>query len=143
MVWGNADCEFFAEGRSTFDISWLTSETVATQPQDRKRKKLGVGEEVSLTLKPSSLPSPTWVINGTPGTSALSSSTGDTSKLTAGGLACAPTIEATIIGEILKIDFDVIEPTGVTMEQESGTGIWHVKGRPSAGFKGSAVYYTN
>ena len=36
----------------------------------------------------------------------------------------------------MKIDFDVIEPTGVTMQQEPGNGVWHIQGRPSAGFMG-------
>ena len=112
--------DFFAEGKdTTLYIAWMTSETVATQPQDQKRKKLGVGEEVNLTLKPSSLPSPTWALNGTPGTSALSTTTGITSKLTAGGLACTPTTEATINGEVVKIDFNVIEPATVTFSRTS------------------------
>ena len=129
--------DFFADGKdATLYIAWMTSETVATQPQDRKRKKLGVGEEVNLTLKPSSLPSPTWVLNGTQGTSGLDPLAGISSKLTAGERACTPTTEATVLGENVKIDFNVIEPTGVTMEQETGTGIWHIQGRPSAGFMG-------
>jgi Bacterial TSP3 repeat len=52
----NESENFFASGKTaTLYIAWMTSETVATQPQDQKRKKLGVGEEVNLTLKPSSL----------------------------------------------------------------------------------------
>lgn len=129
--------QFFASGKdATLYIAWLTSETVATLPSDRTRKKLGVGEEVNLTLKPASLPSPSWAVTGTPGTSTLSPTSGITSKLTAGERACTPTTEATILGEIVKINFDVVEPTGVTMEQELGTGVWHVQGKPSAGFKG-------
>jgi hypothetical protein len=129
--------DFFAEGKdATLYIAWMTSETVATQPQDRKRKRLGVGEDVNLTLKPSSLPSPTWVLNGTQGTSQLSPLAGITSVLTAGERACTPSTEATILGELVKIEFDVIEPTGVTMDQEQGTGVWHIQGKPSAGFKG-------
>lgn len=128
---------FFAEGKdATLYIAWMTSETVATQPQDRKRKRLGVGEEVNLTLKPASLPSPTWALTGTQGTSQLNPLAGITSMLTAGERACTPSTEATILGELVKIDFDVIEPTGVTMQQEPGTGVWHIQGRPSAGFMG-------
>lgn len=129
--------DFFAEGKdATLYIAWMTSETVATQPQDRKRKRLGVGEEVNLTLKPASLPSPTWALTGTQGTSQLNPLAGITSMLTAGERICTPSTEATILGELVKIDFDVIEPTGVTMDQEQGTGVWHIQGKPSAGFKG-------
>ena len=46
--------QFFASGKdATLYIAWLTSETVAENPTDRKRVKLGVGEEVNLKVKPS------------------------------------------------------------------------------------------
>jgi hypothetical protein len=116
--------DFFADGKdATLYVAWLTSETVATQPTDRKRKKLGVGEEVNLTLKPSSLPSPTWALTGTPGTSTLSPMSGITSKLTAGERACTPTSEATINGETVKIDFNVVEPSTVTLVKTGGSGV--------------------
>lgn len=112
--------DFFADGKdATLYIAWMTSETVATVPQDQKRKKLGVGEEVNLTLKPSSMPSPTWVLNGTPGTSVLNPLTGITSFLTSGKRACTPTTEATILGETVKIDFNVVQPTGETATKTS------------------------
>jgi hypothetical protein len=112
--------EFFADGKdATLYIAWMTSATVATVPQDQKRKKLGVGEEVNLTLKPSSMPSPTWVLNGTPGTSVLNPLTGITSFLTSGKRACTPTTEATILGETVKIDFNVVQPTGETATKTS------------------------
>lgn len=130
--------DFFADGKdATLYVAWMTSETVATQPQDQRRKKLGVGEEVNLTLKPSSLPSPTWALSGTPGTSALSTLTGINSKLTAGGLACSPTTEATINGEVVKIDFNVIEPTTVTFSRVSTTN----QTTPSLGLLMTANFY--
>lgn len=131
--------QLFAIGKdATLYIAWLISETVATRPRDRKRKKLGVGEEVNLTLKPSSLPSPAWVLNATLGTSGFNPLAGITSKLTAGERACTPSTEVTILGEAVKIDFNVVEPSGVVMEQETGTGVLHIQGKPSAGFVGRA-----
>lgn len=128
---------FFADGKdAALYIAWLTSKTVATLPTDQKRKKLGVGEEVNLTLKPTSLPSPTWNLSGGVGTSGLNPIAGVSSKITAGERACTPSTEATILGEKVKIDFNVIEPTGATMKRETGTGIWHIQGLPSAGFIG-------
>ena len=132
---------FFAQGKTAdLYIALMTSETVATLPTDRRRKKVGVGEEVNLTLTPSSLPSPTWALGGTPGTSALNPLTGITSKLTAGERACTPSTEATINGVTIKIDFEVVEPDGVVMEQEPGTGVWHIQGKGSAGFKGRPYF---
>jgi hypothetical protein len=113
--------EFFANDKSaTLYIAWMTSETVAAQPQDRKRHKLGVGEEVNLTLKPASLPTPTWELTGTKGTSNLDPLTGITSKLTAGERACTPIPEATILGKKVKIDFNVIEPSSVSIAKTGG-----------------------
>ena len=133
----NESNSFFAQGKSAdLYIALMISETVATLPTDRIRKKLGVGEDVTLTLTPSSLPSPTWALAGTPGTSTLNPLAGITSLLTAGERACTPTTEATINGVTVKIEFEVVEPSGVIMEQEAGTGVKHVNGVPSAGFKG-------
>ncbi|RPJ34299.1 MAG: hypothetical protein EHM17_07110 [Verrucomicrobiaceae bacterium] len=137
----NESNSFFAQGKTAdLYIALMTSETVATLPTDRKRKKVGVGEEVNLTLTPSSLPSPTWALAGTPGTSALNPLTGISSVLTAGERACTPSTEATINGVTVKIDFEVVEPDGVVMEQEPGTGIWHIQGKGSAGFKGRPYF---
>jgi hypothetical protein len=131
--------DFFADGKdATLYIAWMTSETVVSMPQDRKRKKLGVGEEVNLMLKPSSLPSPTWALTGTQGTSQLNPLAGITSMLTAGERACTPSTEATILGELVKIDFEVVEPSAMVMERYPGTGIRHTNGTASAGFQARA-----
>ena len=131
--------DFFADGKdATLYVAWMISETVVSMPQDRKRKKLGVGEEVNLTLKPSSLPSPTWTLSGTPGTSQINPLIGITSILTAGERACTPTTEAAILGEMVKIDFEVVEPSAMVMERYPGTGIRHTNGTASAGFQARA-----
>ena len=128
---------FFAAGKdATLYVAWLTSETVATLPTDRKRTKLGVGEEVNLTTKPNSLPTVTWQLAGSIGTSTISPASGPTTKLIAGERACTPAPQATTSGHILSIPFNVIEPSGAYMQRETGTGIQHLQGKPSAGFKG-------
>lgn len=129
---------FFAAGKdATLYIAWLTSETVATLPSDRKRTKLGVGEKVDLTVKPASLPSVTWQITGTPGTSGINPASGTTTKLTAGERVCTPTVEASTSGHTLSIAFNVVEPNGAVIDQFPNTGIWHINGVPSVGFRGS------
>jgi hypothetical protein len=130
--------QFFASGKdATLYIAWLKSETVVTIPTDRKRTKVGVDEGVVLTLKPESLPNPTWALTGDIQLSVLSENTGITTELTAGARNCSPTAEATINGEIVKKTFNVVEPTGVVMRQQPGTGIEHTMGIPSAGFIGN------
>ena len=84
-----------------------------------------------------SLPSPTWALSGTPGTSDLSTLTGINLKLTAGGLACTPTTEATTNGELVKIDFNAIEPTTVTFSRVSTTN----QINPSLGLLMTANFY--
>ena len=80
---------FFASGKdATLNIAWLKSETVVTIPTDRKRTKVGVDETVVLTLKPGSLPSPTWALTGDIQLSVLSENTGITTELTAGARNC-------------------------------------------------------
>jgi len=111
----------------------LETETEATIPSDRTRKKLGVGEKATLTLQPSSLSSVAWSISGS-GT--LSSTSGNPVTFTASDRASTPSITATCEGCSLTIDFTVVEPAGVIFEQEAGTGIWHINGYASAGFKG-------
>lgn len=135
---------FFANGKTAdLYIAWMTSETVATIPADRKRVKVGVGEMVDLTLKPDSLPSPTWALTGDKELSLLSSTTGITNQLEAGARNCAPVAEATINGKVVKITFDVIEPTGIIMRKQPGTGIKHTMGIPSVGFTGNPYITPN
>lgn len=135
---------FFATGKTaTLYIAWMTSETAATIPADRKRIKVGVGEKVDLTLKPNSLPSPTWAPTGDIQLSLLSGTTGITNQLEAGSRNCDPVVEATINGTVVKIPFSVVEPTGLVMRQKPGTGVHHLMGHPSAGFTGNPYITPN
>lgn len=89
----------------------VETETVATTPADRKRVRLGVGEKVTLTLKPTILTPVTWSLTGN-GT--LSATTGNPITLTAHERASAPSVTATVGGASLPVNFTVVEPTSET-----------------------------
>ncbi len=131
--------DFYATNRSaTLNVAWLTSQTVATVPSDRKRTKLGVGEKVDLKVLPSGLTVSSWDLLGNPGTSAFTTQGSNPRELTVGERACSPQAKATISGKSLTRDFNVIEPNGVEILPEPGTGVWHVQGKASVGFIGRA-----
>lgn len=113
-------------------IVWeVISETVATSPSNRKRKTIGVGEEVNLSTNPAILV--TWSISG--GGSVFPAS-GITTKFTAGDRTATSVIKATVSSSELATSFSVIEPSGVVILREPGTGIFHIQGTPSVGFNG-------
>jgi len=114
----------------------LATQTVATSPTDRTRKKVGVGEQVTLTLQSSSVLSPvSWSISGS-GT--LSATSGNPVTFTAHERASSPTITATYATKPYTVTFNVLEPSGQIIEQEPGTGVWHIQGTVSCGFIGRA-----
>jgi hypothetical protein len=88
----------------------IASETVMTQPDDRARRNIGVGERVRLTF---SLGNANWTI--TAGHGALSSASGTTVVLTAPGVAQSVTVSATGGGCTATIDFSIIAPNDVRM----------------------------
>src|SRR5713101_5209824 len=106
----------------------ITSETVATQPADRARTKIGVGEEVHLTF---SLGSAAWTAPG----ASLSSNSGSTVTLTAPERAASITVSATGSGCTAHLTFQVVEPSGARRKQKPGTNLKHKLNRPSIGIK--------
>lgn len=106
----------------------ITSQTVATVPKDRTRTTIGVGEEVNLTFSPGSA---SWSTSG----GRLSATTGTKVRFTAPDRATSVTIQAVGSSCTAKIEFTVIEPTGVMMERNPGTGTWHTHGIPSVGMR--------
>jgi hypothetical protein len=112
---------FYASGKSaTLNVAWLNSLADANTPADKKRTKLGVGETVFLLLKPSSLPSPIWTLEGTPGTTILTTN-GSTANLDASTRASTPKVKVTTSSKALTIDYNIIEPTGETATKSSET----------------------
>jgi type VI secretion system secreted protein VgrG len=111
----------------------ITSQTVATSPADRARTRIGVGEEVRLTVNPGPA---TWSI--TSGTGSLNPTRGShtTVTYTADDTAGSVTITATGSGCSCTITFTVVAPSNTTMEKAPGTNLRHTNGRPDCGWKG-------
>ncbi len=116
----------------------IDTETFASYPTDKTRKKIGVGEEVELTLNPgaSSPSNVSWVVSGS---GSLSAPTGNQVVFTAHERASDPTIYATYDGRQYSVSFDVVEPAGAYVINQPGEGIYHIQGKASAGFL--AKYY--
>jgi hypothetical protein len=86
----------------------VTTTTVATQPSDRSRKKLGVGEEVRLTASKSVQ----WVLEG----EGKLVTNGVEATFTAGEKASRSKIKVSAAGETKVIDFEVVKPTLIKMK---------------------------
>lgn len=111
----------------------ITSQTVATSPANRARTRIGVGEEVRLTVNPGPA---TWSI--TSGTGSLNPTRGShtTVTYTAGDTAGSVTITATGSGCSCTITLTVVTLSNWTMQQQAGTNLKHTNGRPNCGWKG-------
>lgn len=93
----------------------IETETVATTPTDRRRTKLGVGEEVNITVMPSSA-SVTWAVdNNTPG-GTVSPGSGTAVVYTAGNEAAQTKVYATIKGVQKTLSFNVIAPNSAFLD---------------------------
>jgi len=112
----------------------VETETVATMPSDRTRKKIGVGEKVNLTMTPASIGSVTWSVAGG---GKIDPKTGTTTTFTAGARKATSTVTATFnSGAKCDTVFTVVEPSGARMIRKPGTGIFHIQGFLKIGFKG-------
>src|SRR3954452_14951759 len=110
----------------------ITSQTVATMPSKRDRKKLGVGEPVRLTF---SLGSANWTLTGTgTGLGKLSTRSGAIVTYTAPDRATSVSITATGSGCTASITLETIEPSGMRMERSPHTKGNHKKYKTSVGF---------
>lgn len=117
----------------------VTSQTVATSPANRARTKIGVGEEVTLTVTPG--PATSWRITSGDGT--VSPASGGSTTFTAGDTAGSVTITATCADCTCTITFSVVEPANWTMKRQPGTNLKHTAGRPDCGWKGIAYIHPN
>ncbi len=109
----------------------MASECVATTPTNRTRTTIGVGEVVNLSISPAPPGTLTWTLDG-PGT--LSGST-YTAPDRAGSATITAECAGCNCGKWVKT-FSIIEPSGAIIDQEANTGVWHIMGTPSVGFKG-------
>ncbi len=138
---GNSDPKNGAQ-TNCHPVCTLTSKTIATSPADRARTKIGVGEEVELTVKGNPA---TWAI--TSGTGTLSPNTGArrTVTFTADDKAGSTTITATGSGCscVNTITFTIVRPASWTMKRKPGSSIKHTNGKPDCGFLGIMYVHPN
>jgi hypothetical protein len=113
---------------------------VAISPANRARTKIGVGEEVDLTVNPAPA---TWAITSGSGTLTPSTGSRTTVRFTANDNAGSVTITATGSGCSCSISLTVVTPTNWTMKRKSGTKVKHKKGRPACAWKGTFFYHPN
>ena len=97
----------------------IRTETVATEPPDRARKIIGVGEPVKLTLETSYVGPVVWVLSGD---GSLSAESGNPIYFTASDRASRPIITEAYEGGAASVTFDVIEPTSVLFENDEILG---------------------
>lgn len=95
----------------------IKSETFVTSPIDRKRKRIGVGEDVKLTMQPEI--DSTWQIKSGGGT--ISSTSGITVNFTAPENTQAGS-ETVILATSknsgsAEITFTIVKPSGVVLEK--------------------------
>lgn len=96
----------------------IVTQTAATVPQDRTRKKVGVGEPVTITCQPASV-SPTW----SPGTY-LNATSGNPVTFTAPDIATTATVTATYAGASCSVTFTVVEPASETAVKDGADDTW-------------------
>jgi len=120
----------------------ISSSTVATSPKNRDRTRIGVGEEVTLTVNPGPA---TWEITSGPGGLIGSDEKGRVADATSvtywarndnGDPTNGVTISATGSCGTCTIKLTIVAPTDLTIVREPGTVLKHVQGRPTCGFLG-------
>lgn len=111
----------------------ISSQTVATSPANRARTRIGVGEEVRLTVSPGPA---TWAI--TSGAGNLSPSRGSHTSVTytASDTGGSVTVTATGAGCSCTMTFTVVQPSAWRMRRRSRTNLRHRNGRPDCGWLG-------
>jgi hypothetical protein len=109
----------------------ITSMTTASVPADKARTKIGIGEEVILTVDNGPA---TWSILS--GGGKLDPAAGTMVIYKAGDKAGSAIIKADGPGCSCTIEFTVVAPASLTIEQKDGTGIHHTPNQPDCGFLG-------
>ena len=118
----------------------IASQTFKTSPTDRTRTKVGVGEEVTITVTGNPA---TWEID-TGGTITPTGGTTNSVTFTAGGTAATATIQATGSGCscVNTIVFTVVEPESMTMRRKGSTNE-HNNPQPDCGWTGLIYVHPN
>jgi GT2 family glycosyltransferase len=113
----------------------ITSQTVATTPPNRDRTRVGVGEQVVLTVAPGPA---NWSVIGQ-GT--VNPPSGTSITFTAADRGGNATVTATVGASRCTITFTVVEPSGVIMQRHPGSGIQHTVNRPDSGLR-TDIFFT-
>ena len=120
----------------------LTSQTKATSPADRTRTKIGVGEEVVITVKGNPA---TWAI--TSGTGKLTPNTGARKSVTFKADDKDGNVTVTATGSgcacVNTITFKIVKPASWTMKRQANTKLRHTANRPDCGWKGIMYVHPN
>lgn len=116
----------------------ITPQTIATSPANRARTRIGVGEEIELTVSPGPA---TWAVSG--GNGSLNPSSGTKVLYTAGDMAGSVTITANGPGCTCTIALTIVEPANWTMKRVLGTILKHTSGIPDCGWWGSLYVHPN
>lgn len=96
----------------------IVSKTVATTPADRARKKIGIGEEVTVSTDPATAAA--WTVAGG---GSVAPAAGNSTTFTASKSPSKSTVKATVGAKHLSIDFEVIAPNGITSKVSSNAGM--------------------
>ena len=134
------EIQFFAAAterpkkKAKVPVFMIKTMTLAKFPKDKKRKTIGVSEEVDVTLSPE-IGSISWTIEG----EGKLTGAGFTTTFRADDVAGKPKVKATVTtasGEAIdsKVAFNVIAPNGIQDIQHPDKSEFHIKGVPSAGF---------
>lgn len=115
----------------------ITSQTVATSPANRARTKIGVGEEVDLTVSPAPA---TWAITSGGGTLTPSAGSQPTVRFKADDNAASVTITATGSGCSCSITFSVVRPSNWKMKRVAGENVKHTSGNTEVYWHGNTFY---
>ena len=118
----------------------ITSQTFKSSPADRTRTRVGVGEEVTISVTGNPA---TWEISGG-GTISPSTGTQNSVTFTAGETAATVTITATGSGCSCSnvITFTVVEPSDLTMRRKGGL-VEHNNPWPDCGWTGLMYVHPN
>jgi hypothetical protein len=111
-----------ASKRKTVQVVKLKTQTIATQPDTRTRKTIGVGEEVSLWFEPTPRGNITWTVEEGLSVGSVNPATGAATTFKAGTDDGTGTVKATLAGgQTASAAFTIIAPTGVKMVFDART----------------------
>jgi hypothetical protein len=98
-----------ATGSKQIGVLQINTETVATTPANRSRTTIGIGEEVNISIVPSTV-SVSWSATGGGN---VSPGTGNSATFTASKNPTTSVIHAQIAGADITVPFNVVAPNGM------------------------------